>query len=107
MDHYMRSAAVARRRGGAASWEASRRSYRETEAGRGAWGGFKGGDGSWEPYEDTHFGFQAHDYRPGKREERYMSNHRFLAVMGVSVSARLRIKADRSVGSLAGYSITD
>jgi hypothetical protein len=75
----MRAQAVRRRETGAAKWNG--RGFRESDAGRSAWGGFKG-DGKWEPHE----GFQAHDYRPAKREERYMPNNRFIAFIAASVS---------------------
>ncbi|KAK4686581.1 hypothetical protein P7C73_g3541, partial [Tremellales sp. Uapishka_1] len=72
-----------RRRAGAAAWGDGRGGYRDSDAGRGAWGGFKAGDGKYHPYEETGFGFQAHDWTPGKGkgEERYMSNQRFLSAI--------------------------
>lgn len=71
-DAQMRAEINLRRKNGSAP------SRRSSEAGQGAWGGFRG-DGRWEPYEDV--GFHAHE----QGEERYMTNRRFALVMGVVV----------------------
>ncbi|KAK8846828.1 hypothetical protein IAR55_005916 [Kwoniella newhampshirensis] len=78
-DPRMHAEVMRRRQGGAAAWDGSTRRFRDSDAGKGAWGGFDGSQG-WRPYEDVHMGFQP----TGPGEERYMSNPRFLAVVGVA-----------------------
>ncbi|RSH90356.1 hypothetical protein EHS25_001690 [Saitozyma podzolica] len=67
-DAQMRAEVASRRRGGAAAWGPGHRGYRDSDAGRGAW------NHSW----DDGYGFQP----TGTGEERYMSNSRFLALLG-------------------------
>lgn len=55
--------------------------FRESEGGRGAWGGFRGGDGKWEAYDTGEF-----NVNPGTGEERYMSNLQFLGLIAGLVS---------------------
>lgn len=106
-DSLMRAEIARRRNGGAAAWSGASRRYRDSDAGRGAWGGFDGSQG-WRPYEDPSKGFSPPTSGPA--EERYMSNPRFLAVVGVAVRFSYYVvasKADRflecchSVGALA------
>lgn len=59
----------------------------DSDAGRGAFGGFRGGDGKWEPYDTGEF-----DTRQGTGEERYMSNMQFLAMVLGIVSNMLPYK---------------
>ncbi|UOH81097.1 hypothetical protein LQV05_003759 [Cryptococcus neoformans] len=80
-DSLMRAEIARRRNGGAAAWNGASRRYRDSDAGRGAWGGFDGSQG-WRPYEDPSKGFSPPTSGPA--EERYMSNPRFLAVVGVA-----------------------
>ncbi|WWD22112.1 hypothetical protein CI109_106601 [Kwoniella shandongensis] len=84
-DPGMYAEVLRRRQGGAAAWDGSTRRFRDSDAGKGAWGGFDGSQG-WRPYEDVHMGFQP----TGPAEERYMSNPRFLAVVGVAIRRRVR-----------------
>jgi hypothetical protein len=72
----MRSEIHYRASRGAASWNGQRPMYGDSDAGRGAFGGFRGGDGKWEPYDTGEF-----DTRQGTGEERYMSNMQFLAMV--------------------------
>lgn len=80
-DSLMRAEIARRRSGGTAAWDSATRGYRDSDAGRGAWGGFDGSQG-WRPYEDPSKGFSPPT--SGSGEERYMSNPRFLAVVGVA-----------------------
>jgi hypothetical protein len=73
---------------GTSSWHGrGRPSYahahggRESEGGRGAFGGFRGGDGRWEPYDTGEF-----NGPKGSGEERYMTNLQFLGLIGGIVS---------------------
>jgi DnaJ-class molecular chaperone len=79
----MRAEVRFRARGGAAAWQ--RRpygyGYGESEGGRGAFGGFRGGDGKWEPYDTGEF-----DTKQGTGEERYMTNMQFLGLIAGIVS---------------------
>jgi hypothetical protein len=81
-DAQMRAEAAMRRRGGAAAWGPSHRGFRDSDAGRGAWGGFQGGTGTWESYGDPGLASQP----TGRGEEIYMSNRRFLSLIGAIVS---------------------
>lgn len=90
----MRSEIRYRASRGAASWSGQRYTdgrpmygHGESEAGRGAFGGFRGGDGKWEPYDTGEF-----DTRQGTGEERYMSNMQFLAMVVGIVSHLLPYK---------------
>jgi hypothetical protein len=60
--------------------------YGDSEAGRGAFGGFRGGDGKWEPYDTGEF-----DAKGGTGEERYMSNMQFLCMIAGIVSRRFSL----------------
>lgn len=88
----MRAEIRYRARGGAAAWSSGARygdgrpMYGDSEAGRGAFGGFRGGDGKWEPYDTGEF-----DTRQGTGEERYMSNMQFLAMIAGIVSLFLTV----------------
>jgi hypothetical protein len=72
---------------GAAQWSSGARygdgrpMYGDSEAGRGAFGGFRGGDGKWDPYDTGEF-----DAKGGTGEERYMSNMQFLCMIAGIVS---------------------
>lgn len=50
--------------------------YARSEGGRGAFGGFRGGDGRWEPYDTGEF-----NTAQGTGEERYMTNLQFLGLI--------------------------
>jgi hypothetical protein len=88
----MRSEIRYRASRGAASWNGQRHAdgrpmYGDSDAGRGAFGGFRGGDGKWEPYDTGEF-----DTRQGTGEERYMSNMQFLAmVVGIVSHSSLQM----------------
>ncbi|OCF37415.1 hypothetical protein I316_00536 [Kwoniella heveanensis BCC8398] len=83
-EYGMHAEILRRARGGTASWE--KRRYRDSDAGRGAWGGFDGSQG-WKPYTDHNGAFNPNmgfdTTATGTGEERYMSNPRFLAVVGI------------------------
>ncbi|WVR04561.1 hypothetical protein IAU60_001568 [Kwoniella sp. DSM 27419] len=79
-DYSMHAEIMRRSQGGTSGWDAKQRQYRDSDAGRGAWGGFDGSQG-WKPYANTHMGFD--QTATGTGEERYMSNPRFLAVVGI------------------------
>ncbi len=64
------------RRGGAGA------GVRSSDAGRGAWGGYTGGD-HWRSYGDAGF------HGDVRTEPTYMSHPRFLGVLSVLVSAAL------------------
>jgi hypothetical protein len=82
-DAQMRAEVASRRRGGAAAWGPGHRGYRDSDAGRGAW------NHSW----DDGYGFQP----TGTGEERYMSNSRFLALLGAIVSCQCDLSSRQSV----------
>jgi len=58
--------------------------YGDSDGGRGAFGGFRGGDGKWEAYDTGEF-----DSKGGTGEERYMSNIQFLCMIAGIVSLSL------------------
>ncbi|TYJ56319.1 hypothetical protein B9479_003011 [Cryptococcus floricola] len=82
VDQWMRAEIHRRRTYGAAAWNPASRNYRNSDAGKGAWGGFDGSKG-WKPYESK-TGFEPPRADTGAAEERYMSNPRFLAVVGLT-----------------------
>jgi curved DNA-binding protein CbpA len=72
---------------GARQWSnGARPMYGDSESGRGAFGGFRGGDGKWEPYDTGEF-----DAKGGTGEERYMSNMQFLCMIAGIVSPPLLV----------------
>ncbi|WRT64858.1 uncharacterized protein IL334_001794 [Kwoniella shivajii] len=77
-DYGMHDEIMRRARGGTSNWE--KRKYRDSDAGKGAWGGFDGTQG-WKPYHDHNMGFNTNVNGTG--EARYMSNPRFLFVLGI------------------------
>ncbi|WVQ97965.1 hypothetical protein IAU59_005085 [Kwoniella sp. CBS 9459] len=83
-EYGMHAEILRRAQGGTASWD--KRRYRDSDAGRGAWGGFDGSQG-WRPYTDHNGAFNPNmgfdTTATGTGEERYMSNPRFLAVVGI------------------------
>ena len=83
----MRAEIRYRAQGGTSGWHGRGRptyghSFRESEAGRGAWGGFRGGDGKYEAYDTGEF-----SQSQGTGEERYMSNTQFLGLIAGIVSS--------------------
>ncbi|WWC87007.1 uncharacterized protein L201_001889 [Kwoniella dendrophila CBS 6074] len=78
-DWGMHEEIMRRSKGGTSQWE--RRKYRDSDAGKGSWGGFDGSQG-WRPYNDQTMGFDSHSFN-GTGEERYMSNPKFLGVLGI------------------------
>ena len=90
----MRAEIRYRAQGGTSGWHGRGRptygghryGYRESDAGRGAWGGFRGGDGKWEAYDTGEFSTS-----PGTGEERYMSNTQFLGLIAGIVSCHPQI----------------
>ncbi|WVN87707.1 uncharacterized protein L203_102895 [Cryptococcus depauperatus CBS 7841] len=81
VDAQMRAEIARRRNGGSAAWNNANRQYRDHEAGKGAWGNFDGSQG-WKSFESSNNGFEPPT--ASSREERYMSNQRFLAVIGLT-----------------------
>ncbi|WWC59355.1 uncharacterized protein I303_101907 [Kwoniella dejecticola CBS 10117] len=79
-DWGMHEEIMRRARGGTSGWE--RRRYRDSDAGKGAWGGFDG-SGGWRAFNDQTMNFDHSTSFNGTGEERYMSNPRFLAVLGI------------------------
>ncbi|WWC67847.1 uncharacterized protein I206_101764 [Kwoniella pini CBS 10737] len=80
MDWGMHEEIMRRAKGGTSQWE--RRKYRDSDAGKGAWGGFDG-SGGWKNFNDQTMNFDHKTSFNGTGEERYMSNPRFLAVLGI------------------------
>lgn len=90
----MRAEIRFRARAGASGWHGRNRPrYADGDGGRGAWGGFRGGDGKWEAYDTGEFtGPQ------GTGEERYMTNGQFLGLIAGIVSFhRLASRAGAAV----------
>ncbi|WVQ84125.1 hypothetical protein IAT38_006270 [Cryptococcus sp. DSM 104549] len=85
-DAAMYAEILRRKRGGAAAWDNNSRGYRNSDAGRGAWGGFDGSKG-WRPYEDINAGFRTPNTDNNVKEERYMSNNNFLIVLCIVTAA--------------------
>jgi hypothetical protein len=80
----MRAEIRYRQAGGTSPWQGRhghRPSYAQGDGGRGAFGGFRGGDGRWEAYDTGEF-----STGPGTGEEIYMSNLRFLGLIAGIVS---------------------
>ncbi|WWD07780.1 hypothetical protein V865_005884 [Kwoniella europaea PYCC6329] len=76
-DYSMHEEIMRRAKGGASHWE--RRSYKD---GSPDWGGFDGSKG-WKNFNDQTMNFDQGTFYNGTGEERYMSNPRFLFVLGI------------------------
>jgi hypothetical protein len=85
-DDAMRAEVLRRRSGGAARYGSS---YRRSDAGAGAWGGYGAGS-AWKPNPEDGFPEQ------GKGEALYMSNERFMSIFIAIVSHGLGIDSESS-----------
>ncbi|WVW78565.1 hypothetical protein I302_100521 [Kwoniella bestiolae CBS 10118] len=76
-DYSMHEEIMRRAKGGTSNWE--KRKYRD---GSPDWGGFDGSKG-WKGFNDQTMNFDQNTFYNGTGEERYMSNPRFLFVLGI------------------------